>query len=302
MVKKKLLPVGMVALLSLAVSAQGAIITDNFEVDSSGSYTIRDDSNGASADGTANSTVQFAFDYIAAGIGLAPNSTAGDTGGLRFTVNDSDGQADHITAFHNTSVTAPEYRLTVDVFMGVEAGAGTTEHAHVGVAGSNSDFLSIFTPVIDNGHFLAFTGEGGSASDFRHSKPGSPAVPSGDASYLNSTNTTNATGDTYQAIFSPGNGYADFPGSPGNAWATLEIEVAGGNITYSFNGTPIIRDAYDGSAGDLVSLGYADLFTSIGPHFVIYDNLSVQAVPEPGTAGLLGLAGLALAWRRRRSA
>ncbi len=293
---------GTALLVVLGTSVQAAIFVDNFEADSSGSYTVVDEANGSSGDGSANSTAQFAFDYIAAGISLAPNSSSGDRSGLRFTANDSDGEFDHITAFHNTPVTVPEYILRVDVFMSVDTNAsGTTEHGHVGVAGSSTNFLSLFNPVVDNGHFIAFTGDGGSASDFRHSVPGNPAVPSGDDSYLNSDNTTNATGDTYQEIFSEANGYTDFPGSPGNNWATLEITVAGGEITYGFNGTPIIRDVYSEAGGNLVSLGLGDLFTSVGPHFVIYDNLSVTAVPEPGTAGLLGLAGLALIARRRRS-
>ena len=304
---KKTLSVTTACAMALGVSAQGQIISDNFEADSSASYTIIDDGNGASGDGVADSTSAFSFDYIAAGIPLAPNSTAGDTGGLRFAANETTGdggaassaEEDHITAYHNTAVTVPEYKLTVDVYMGVESAGGSTEFGHVGVAGASNDFTSIFTPIVDNGHFLAFTGEGGSGSDFRHSVPGSPAVPSGDASYLNGDNTTNGTGDTYQDIFSDDNGY-EFPGSPGNSWATLDITVLAGQITYSFNGTPIIEDAYDGSAGDLISLGYADLFDSVGPHFVIYDNLTVEAIPEPASALLLGLGGLAML--RRRSA
>jgi hypothetical protein len=47
------------------------LITDDFEADSSANYTIIDD-------GTPDGTQDFAFDYVAAGIPLAPRSTAGD--------------------------------------------------------------------------------------------------------------------------------------------------------------------------------------------------------------------------------
>ena len=64
--------------------------------------------------------------------------------------------------------------------------------------------------------------------------------------------------------------------------------------------TPIIQTttvAVDG----YVSLGYADLFTSIADPFqsqyVIYDNLEV--VPEPASLLLLSMGGAALLRRRR---
>ena len=71
------------------------------------------------------------------------------------------------------------------------------------------------------------------------------------------------------------------------------------NITYSVDGTPIIRTANEGSNG-LVSVGYADLFDSVGPHFVVFDNLSVEVIPEPSSAALLGVAMFGLLRRRRR--
>lgn len=291
------------ALLAAGVSSNafGQIIADDFETDTSANYTIvAQDFNG---NATADYTTTFAYDYVSAGIPLAPNSTAGDMGGLRMTANDTLEVQMSQTAFHNTPVTASKYMLSVDVYMGVTGFNGTTEHSHVGVAGDGVTVNSLFSPITGSGHFVAFTGEGGSSSDYRHSTPTTLAVPSGDSSYLNSDHTTNATGDTYQAIFT--DPPYEFPGSPGNAWATLTITaVEGQKITYAFNGTPIIQTDYDSSDGNLVSLGLGDLFSSLATplqsQFTIYDNLTVSEIPEPSTIalGALAIAGLAAVRRR----
>ena len=70
-----------------------------------------------------------------------------------------------------------------------------------------------------------------------------------------------------------------------------------GTVTYSLDGTPIIQTTTEATDGR-VALGYADLFTSIGPHFVIFDNLEV--VPEPSCRMLLALASLGVAAVRKR--
>lgn len=297
----KRLPAFSVATLLSISSIATAQIIDDFEVDTSAGYTIVDDSNGASGDGTPDSNATFAFDYIGAGIPLAPNSMAGDRGGLRLAVNetaDDEGAADHITAFNNLALTG-NYRMQVDVYLGVESAGGTTEMAHVGVGGSTNDFLSIFTPIVDNGYFMEMTGDGGSSSDYRMSAPGEPAISDGDSRYLNDLNTTNATGDTYQNLYPA----TDFPGSPGNSWTTLAITVGPNVVFYELDGVRVMRTPNVGSTDGLIGLGYTDPFSSVGPHFVIYDNLTVSAIPEP-TTGLLACLGLggvvALAKRRRK--
>ncbi len=287
----------IVCLSAFATGSHAQLILDTFDVDTSANYTVRDDGNATSGDGTPDSVINFAFDYSGVGIPSAPRSTGGTTLGLFMAVNETAndaGAADHITAFNNLAVTG-SYRVTVDLYMAVELGQpGSTEFATVGLASDGADFNSIFTPIAGSGHFLSVTGEGGSSSDFRHFVSGTP-VNDGDASYLNSTNTTNATGDTYLTIFAGG----DFPGSPGNRWTTLTIDVIeGGNVTYAFDGTPIIQTPTDTTTG-LIGLGYTDAFSSVGPHFVVFDNLEVAVIPEPA-AVLLATLGLPLLLLRRR--
>ncbi len=132
----KLVRFKSLAILAVAATLPSAahaavVISDAFETGSAGDYTVVE---GGGPDGTVN----FAFDYIAAGIPLAPRSSVGDTSGLRFTANDSFAAANTQTVFHNSIITAPAYRLTVDVFMGFSGTAGTTEFANVGVGGNGS--------------------------------------------------------------------------------------------------------------------------------------------------------------------
>lgn len=290
---------GLTLAMVMAVSAQSALaqITDDFEVDSSASYTVLDESNAPSGDGTPDGAIIFGFDYSALSVPLAPNSAPGGFGGLVMTVNDTENDAgpqDVITAFHNTAISGA-YRLDVDVYLGIDSDSGTTEYAHVGVASDGSDFNSLFLDSAGEGHFVAINGDGDSSSDYRHTTPSTAAVPTGDPTYLNPDFSTNNSAQFYQDLF-PSPPF-EFDGSPGNSWMELTVTVAD-TVTYWVNGTPIISTPTEASDG-LVSLGYADLFSSVGGQFVVYDNLSVTAIPEPTTAvlALLGVAGLA---RRRR--
>lgn len=294
----KHLPSSLLAVsLSLAASlAHGAVvISDTFELDTSIDYDVVND---GSPDGAAT----FAFDYVAAGIPLAPRSTAGDKGGLRFTANETLGVVDALTAFHSTTVAAPHYKLTVDVFMRFSGATATTEFAHVGVGGNGTTFNSVFTPISGSGSFIAFTGDGGSASDYRWyldaANGGPTTVPNTDPSYLG--NGSNNTGTFFLNLFpSPPSTIA---GSPGNRWTTVAVEVNNGTISYSFDGQLTFQGTYTGALDGRVSLGHADTFTSIAPVGAnvssIYDNLVVEIIPEPTAAALLALGGLG--WLRRR--
>lgn len=277
-----------------ATSAMATVvISDDFEVDSSANYTVVND-------GTPDGTQAWAFDYIAAGIPLAPRSAAADKGAVRLTANDTAGATDAWTLFHNTPVSGPQYRLLVDVYIGFSGTAGTTEYAQVGVGGNGTTFNSIFTPISGSGAFHAFTGDGGSASDHRWyldpANGGPTTVAGSDPSYL--AGSANGTAALYQSIFpSPP---ATVAGSPGNIWTTVEFLVDNNTLTISYDGIAVIQSGFTGSLDGLVSIGINDPFTSVDPGtvFVLFDNLTVELVPEPATLGLIA-AGALLALRRR---
>ena len=294
-----LLPGLLVALFSSLSHA--SVIDDDFEVDTSGDYTVADD-------GTPDGTVTFNFDYIAAGIPLAPRSDPNDRSGLRFTANDTAGASDSFTAYHNTALGSGPYRLVVDMYINVGATSGTTEYGTFGLAASDPNIPNtIFLPISGSGTFLSVTGEGGSASDYRYFVDGTTTVPAADPSYI--AGGTNGTLPFYQALY-PSPPY-DFAGSPGNAWATVEVIVAAnGRVIYKMDGTKIIDTNLSPGvsaltdASGLAALGYHDVFSSVatpaGSNFGVFDNLKVFNTPEPTSLLMAGFGTLGLLIRRRK--
>ncbi len=274
---------GLSSLVAAGSASAQTLIADDFEVDSSANYTIVDD-------GTPDGSQAFAFDYSAVGIPAAPRSAMGATNGLRVTANDTAGVVDATSCFHNTVVTADHYRLTVDIWMNFAAPAGSTEFSHVGVGGDGATFNQVFLPISGSGAFIAFTGDGGSSSDYRWFRDANntpmgemsnTTLPSDHPSYLG--NGANASGAFYQALFpSPP---ATIQGSPGNIWTTLEIDVdnVNGVISFSFDGQLTFQGNFANDFNGQVSLGIADTFPSISGAsdlFTLYDNLEVEIVND----------------------
>lgn len=293
----KKFPALLCLLALLACSGQATastLILDDYETNSSSSYTI---ATQALSDGT----VTFAFDYVAAGIPLAPRSAPGTSRGVKFTVNDFFGTNDTQTAFHNTVVESDVYKLTVDVFMYFVVGGSTTEHAHVGVGGDGITPNALFTPITGSGSFMAFTGDGGSGSDYRwflSSANGGPTTyPNSHHSYLG--HGSNNVNPFYSAFFpSPP---STVVGVPGNIWTTVEVLVdnINGRIQYFMTNTEGTRELFFDNSPDtletptpfsgvlhgLVSIGLHDAFVSVsGPDcFTVFDNLLVEEVTAGAT-------------------
>jgi len=88
-----------------------------------------------------------------------------------------------------------------------------------------------------------------------------------------------------------------------NSWVEVDIVVADGSVSVFYNGVEFFSEA-SASTDGFAMLGYEDPFSSIGSEpdaqWAIFDNF-VVVVPAPGLAGLLPLAVVAGAARRRRN-
>ena len=273
-----LVPVVLAGMFATSAAAQSVFINDNFETDTSADYIIVND-------GSPDGTQEFAFDYIAAGIPLAPNSAPGDTGGLKLTANDTAGAGDAWTLFHTNPVAADFYALHVDVWMNFTSGSGTTEFSEVGVGGDGVTYNSVFSPISGSGAFIAFTGDGGSSSDYRwfRAVPNTPmgetdntTLPNSHPSYLG--HGSNGSGSFFQSLFpSPP---ASNAGSPGNVWTTVRIEVdnLGGQISFYFDDQLTFQGDFANDFNGFASLSIADVFSSVSTanNFTLYDNFRVE--------------------------
>jgi hypothetical protein len=273
------------AITAAVAGAQTPFITDDFETDTSANYTIVDD-------GAPNGTQMFAFDYGAAGIPTAPRSAPGTSKGLRLTANDSIGAVDGWSLFHNTTVSDPHYRLIVDAYMNYIPGSFTTEHAHVGIGGNGTTLNQYSSPTSGSGAFLAFTGDGGSASDYRWFRdPVNTPVGETDMGLIPATHPSylghgaNASDPFYLSLFpSPP---ATAAGSPGNIWTTITIDVnnTAGVIEFYFDGTLVFQGNFAGSLDGKASLGLCDIFASVSGTldvYTLYDNFVVEPVTSSG--------------------
>lgn len=273
---------------------------------------------------TGDTSATFGFDYSIGALSIpeAPNTRGGDapTTGMLAQANIVEPAAgESFIAYPVGQNFTGNYQLRFDAWMNFDAdayynggAAGTTEFMGGGIGYDNvgSD--------IGVGAQVIATGDGGSGSDWR---------AFGDGSFLSTSEMIAGTRngfDFYYSSFlpsvSPPAGQAQLSagdsiaGSPGFQWITFEINTAHGKsavfiekpggerlhiATINANGTRPYTS--DGNIG----LIYADFFSSVaavpGLQFGLFDNVEVNAIPEPGSIALL-LGGCGLAFYGRRVA
>lgn len=303
--------VAMYALVGVVSASAQELLRDNLE--SGASWGVNS---------TGDTSATFGFDYSAAAYSIpeAPNTRGGDapTTGMLAQANIVQPAAgESFIAYPLGQNFTGSYQLRFDAWMNFDAdafynngAAGTTEFLGGGLGYDNlgSD--------IGSGAQVIATGDGGSGSDWR---------AFGDGNFLSTSEMIAGTRngfDFYYSDFlpsvSPPAGQAQTAagdstaGSPAFQWITFEINTAHGKsavfiekpggerlhiTTINANGSRPYTS--DGNIGLL----YADFFSSVaaapGLQFGLFDNVEVNAIPEPSSIALL-LGGCALAVYGRR--
>ncbi len=290
---KKVFYILCIGILLTFEIAYGAILfEDDFDTDTSASWSVY---NGSTS-GTPDYTAEFSYDYSADSIPSAPNTSGGTTRGLKFTINNGDATAENagVSAYPTGESFSGDFYMTVDVWLNFNAsGSGTTEFATFGInhEGTRVNWESDGATASD-GIWFGCTGDGDSGTDYRAYE----GNPSDDPTWLNDTNENAATAgfldpdvdgtyddnnwDPLPASIFPSPPF-EVEGAPGNAWTTVEVSQAGGVLFWKFDGTTICTrtNASSYTSGNIM-LGYMDIYTSIAnpaaDAFCIFDNVKVE--------------------------
>jgi len=254
----------------------------------------------------AGDTVTYGFDYSTKGLPEAPNtpSLTVATRGLFIQTNKNIATG----VINGLNVTASaggvainfnqDIKMTFDMWLGVDPTlVSTTEQALYGIntdgAGVNSRTGA--TQSAADGVWYHVAGEGGYGNT--STTPNSRDV----VNYIN--NGVSGRLDNAEAPFPALFPNGPLVGTPGNSWVRVEISEVGGNVKMLMNGGVIFDVANTGPTSGSVFLGYQDPFSgSLGSNalqFGVFDNVVVEAVPEPTSLAIVGVAALA-ALRRRR--
>ncbi|MFN0126745.1 MAG: PEP-CTERM sorting domain-containing protein [Verrucomicrobiales bacterium] len=299
---------------ALVASASAVLFTTDFETDQTADWTV----NLGPTDGAAD----FFFDYSTAGIPAAPSGAG--TRGLKLQANQSSGVFGGMSASLTNHSLPSTYTLKFDWWANFNGpfpggGSGSTQLSTFGVGTAGS------TPQWPGGTqdsvWFGGTGDGGSSADWRAYSTAAPTSylePSGVYAAGTGTTARNNSDPFYSSFgsvtapaaqlgfFSQQTGTTNV-GSAGMEWHQVEIVKSLDTVTWTVDGVLIatVNATAVTFGGNNIFFGHSDINagSSSDPNdvnllFTLIDN--VQAVPEPGTASVLGLTALVLLARRRR--
>lgn len=303
-----------VSVLAAAKNADAALFVENFNVDNSANWTVN---NPALSDITND----FFYDYSAIGVPPAPGGS--DTRGLKMTANNTGGVFSGYSVSPTGQSFSGEYRVKFNLWQNYAGpvgpgGNGTTQLSMFGIGTAGNVAMWPGAAVKESVSFGA-TLDGGSANDYRAYSSAAPtAYPSGNAVYAPATsnNESNAYYSGFVSQSAPAAQLALFPGQTGStnvgeisfAWREVIIDVSGGFATWSVDGLQMARVDLSTVTlgGGNILFGHSDTnaASSTDPNDVLLnvtliDNVSVEAIPEPGSLALVA-AALSLSARRRR--
>ena len=234
-------------------------------------------------------TADFAFDYSVDGIPPAPATSGSTTVGVKFTVNNNDGDegAEAVSAYPLDLFVMDDFKLSFDVWLNYNGGScggtGSTEFMTAGVDHAGGQVNWALNSASD-GVWFAMTGEGGASQDYR-AYDGTSQFDVAAGVYP--AGSQNHTASLYQNLF-PDPPF-ETPGAPGKQWVSVEIVQTVDQIEWLVDGVSLaVVDAPAAAFGN-VMIGYMDVFASLAipaaDNFVIFDNVVVEQLPESDCNG-----------------
>lgn len=290
--------------------ASAAFYTQNFEADSTASWTVNN--------GPSDVATDFFFDYSSVGIPAAPNGAG--TRGAKLQANLANGTFSGMSA-SPTGLTLPNtYVLTFDwwantvgPFPGGGSGSTNLSSFGVGTAGASAQWPGGTQDSV----WFAATGDGGSSADWRAYSSAAPtAYPDGASVYtFASRNATDPVFASFGNVAPPAAQAALFPNQTGNIqvgaagfeWHEVAIVKSSNAVKWFVDG--VLLANVDPSTvtlgGSNFFIGHSDINagSSTDPNdaallFTLIDNINV--VPEPTSTALAVISLVGLAWARRR--
>lgn len=238
---------------------------------------------------SADYTADFAFDYSAHGIPSAPNSIGGTTVGIKFTVNNNDGDPETaaVSAYPASLSVSGDHVLRFDMWInyngGAGGGTGSTEFMTAGLGQSGTQVNWPSNPASD-GYTVAVSGEGGAAHDYRV-YDGVVELTDEDGIYPAESQDS---ADTYYQTLFPSPEF-ESSGAPGKHWVEVEVTQIGSTLQWRLDDTIVASVVLAAPLSGKVMLGYMDPFSSIAvpaaDNYIIYDNVRVELLPDKDCNG-----------------
>ncbi len=305
------------AFVAPSLSIGAPLYSQNFEVDSSASWTVNN--------GPSDEAHDFFFDYSTVGIPKAPKSALADgTRGMKLQANLANGIFSGMSVSPTgQSFTAP-YKVKFDWWANANGpfpagGNGSTNLSTFGVGTSGT--TAQWAGGAHDGIWFSATGEGGSSFDWRAYSPAAPGLyGDGHSVYAaagagNRNNTHpyyagfgNESAPAAQVLLFPQQSGNTGVGTAGMTWHEVVIENDGVNVTWTVSGTliatvPVGDDTV--ATGNNIFFGHSDIngtssndANAAALLFTLIDNISV--VPEPGSLALCLFGMIGLLIRRRQ--
>lgn len=305
---KRLILLGALAAIPFAASAQ-VLFSDDFDSNSTANWQIN-------ASNTGNVANVF-FDYSTVGIPSAPGSSGGSTFGMKLESNiPGTGVFSGVSASPLGQSFSGDYKLSFYMWQNFNGpfpggGSGSTQMSMGGIGAPTAQ--TQFPGGTFSGLGFAASGDGGTATDYRaYNAPGAPLAGVYTAGGQNNTNSYYAG---FGGVSAPAAQLGLFPqqtgttavGTLGMAWHKWDITRVGNIVTWEVDGLLLATVTNPNFGGSNIFLGQFDINagSSTDPNarallFGLVDNVSVTAVPEPGTMAALGLGAAFLARFRRK--